>query len=131
MGLKSAARFASGSPRQATCGAAPAGMTGIPSTRAGFARVAYNNGHRRNVIAARAGQRTQTGTFMNKQVELKIEGMHCDGCVRRVTALLKKVDGAVVEEVVVGAAKVSLKTGTATHADLVRAVESGGFSVRA
>ncbi len=68
---------------------------------------------------------------MSERVELKIEGMHCDGCVRRVTALLKKVDGALVEEVVVGGAKVSLEPEQASLADLVRAVESGGFSVRA
>lgn len=67
---------------------------------------------------------------MSERVELKIEGMHCDGCVRRVTALLKKVDGALVEEVVVGGAKVSLEPEKASLADLVRAVESGGFSVR-
>lgn len=111
------------------CGPAAAGTTGILSTQAGFARAAYSNGQRRNVTAAKAGRRIQRGTSMNNQVELKIEGMHCDGCVRRVTALLKKVDGAVVEEVVVGAAKVSLNPETATHADLVRAVESGGFTV--
>jgi len=38
-----------------------------------------------------AGQRIRTGTFMSEQVQLKIEGMHCDACVRRVKLLLKRV----------------------------------------
>lgn len=65
---------------------------------------------------------------MTKQVELKIEGMHCDGCVRRVTALLKRIDGVEVASVVVGEAKVVLKDGV-ERAELVRAVEGGGFKV--
>ena len=128
---RSDARCASGNPLQAICGAVPAGMNGILSTREEFARVASNNGPRRNAIAARAGRLTRIGMSMNEQLVLKIDGMHCDGCVRRVTSLIKKVNGALVEEVVVGSAKVNLTPGTATLADLVRAVESGGFSVRA
>lgn len=125
-----AARFANGNQLQVTCGAAPAGMNGIPSTQAEYARVVSSNGLLRNAIAATAGRLTRTGMCMSEHVELKIEGMHCDGCVRRVTALLKKVDGALVEEVVVGGARVNLASGAATLVDLVRAVESGGFSVR-
>ena len=65
---------------------------------------------------------------MTKQMELKIEGMHCDGCVRRVTALLKRVDGVDVEQVVVGEAKLMVRHGV-ERAELVREVESGGFKV--
>jgi len=42
---------------------------------------------------------------------LQIDGMHCGACVRRVTEALKSVEGAVVNEVRVGAAR-SLSTGT-------------------
>ncbi len=65
---------------------------------------------------------------MTKQMELKIEGMHCDGCVRRVTALLKRVDGVDVEQVVVGEAKLMVRDGV-ERSELVRAVEGGGFKV--
>jgi copper chaperone CopZ len=65
---------------------------------------------------------------MTKEIALKIEGMHCDGCVRRVTALLKRVDGIDVESVVVGEAKLRLKDGV-EMAEVVRAVEGGGFKV--
>ncbi len=65
---------------------------------------------------------------MTKQIELKIEGMHCDACVRRVTALLKRVDGVEVERVVVGEANVVVKDGV-ERTELVRVVEGGGFKV--
>ena len=65
---------------------------------------------------------------MTKQMELKIEGMHCDGCVRRVTALLKRVDGVEVSQVVVGEAKLMVRDGV-ERTELVRAVEGGGFKV--
>jgi copper chaperone CopZ len=65
---------------------------------------------------------------MTKEIELKIEGMHCDGCVRRVTALLKRVDGVEVESVVVGGAKVMVRDGV-ERVEVVKAVEGGGFKV--
>jgi copper chaperone CopZ len=38
---------------------------------------------------------------------LKIEGMHCGSCVRRVTQALDSVEGVVVDEVTVGAARLT------------------------
>lgn len=70
---------------------------------------------------------THIGKDMKEIMELKIEGMHCDGCVRRVTALLRKVEDVEVDSVVVGAAKV--KASNEARADLVKAIESGGFRV--
>ncbi|WP_031495080.1 heavy-metal-associated domain-containing protein [Bryobacter aggregatus] len=61
-----------------------------------------------------------------EKTELKIDGMHCGACVRRVTALLSGVDGVKVEHVEVGKAVVS---GDAPVSALVSAVESGGFTV--
>ena len=46
--------------------------------------------------------------MMMKTVNLKIEGMHCGGCVTRVTNILKRVDGVEVEEVQIGSAKLKL-----------------------
>ncbi|HEX3472564.1 MAG TPA: heavy metal-associated domain-containing protein [Silvibacterium sp.] len=42
---------------------------------------------------------------MNK-ITLKIDGMHCDACVRRVGRALQGVLGTVVEEVRIGTARV-------------------------
>ena len=39
-------------------------------------------------------------------VALKIEGMHCQACVKRVNRALEKLDGAKVLEVQVGSASV-------------------------
>ena len=41
-----------------------------------------------------------------KTAQLKIGGMHCQACVRRVTAAIEKVDGFKSADVVVGSVKV-------------------------
>ena len=74
-------------------------MNGIPSTRAEFARIAFSNGRRRNAIAAKDGRLTRIGMCTSEHIELKIEGMHCDGYVRKLTAFLEIVDCVLVEEV--------------------------------
>jgi copper chaperone CopZ len=56
--------------------------------------------------------------------------MHCDGCVRRVTAALEKVPGATVEQVEVGSAKVHFDTDKASQKELIDAVNRIGFSAR-
>ena len=67
---------------------------------------------------------------MKQQLELAIEGMHCDGCVRRVTAALSKVEGAQVEKVEVGSARVQLDTEKASPEELIDAVNRLGFKAR-
>ncbi|MBM3762631.1 MAG: heavy metal transporter [Acidobacteria bacterium] len=74
------------------------------------------------------GRRIQTGMTMSERIELKIDGMHCDACVRRVGMLLKRVDGVEVEKVVVGGATVTAREGVSV-AELERAVEGGGFTI--
>ena len=59
-------------------------------------------------------------------IELKIDGMHCGACVRRVTALISAVDGAKVESVEIGKTVIS---GDAPRQELIAAIESGGFTV--
>ena len=101
---------------------------GIRLIQEEFAPAARHNGPRRSAIAVMDGRRIQIGMNMSEHVDLKIDGMHCDGCVRRVTALLKRVEGLQVEHVEVGLARMILNEG-AIRADAVRAVESGGFKV--
>ncbi len=67
---------------------------------------------------------------MRQQLSLTIEGMHCDGCVRRVTAALEKVPGAKVEKVEVGAARVSFDTEKANKEAVIDAVNRIGFKAR-
>jgi copper chaperone CopZ len=44
---------------------------------------------------------------------LKIDGMHCGSCVRRVTQALSSVQGVAVNEVAIGAAKLTSTQATA------------------
>lgn len=67
---------------------------------------------------------------MKEQLNLAIDAMHCDGCVRRVTAALGKVPGTEVEKVEVGSATVSFDTGKATKEELIDAVNRIGFKAR-
>ncbi len=59
---------------------------------------------------------------------LRIEGMHCGACVRRVTMALNKVEGTAVEEVQVGMARV--KTEAAPEV-LVAALAKAGYPAQA
>jgi copper chaperone len=62
-------------------------------------------------------------------VELKIEGLHCEGCVKSVTRMLggiagvEKVDVSLAE----GKADVRFDPGRTGVADFKRAVERAGF----
>lgn len=67
---------------------------------------------------------------MKQPLSLTIEGMHCDGCVRRVTAALGKVEGAEVEEVKVGSARVQFDAEKAGKEVLIDAVNRLGFQAR-
>jgi copper chaperone len=69
---------------------------------------------------------------MTDSLELKIDGMHCGACVRRVTLALGKVaglTGATVESVEVGRAVVKGVTTAEERKELERAVEGIGFTV--
>ena len=67
---------------------------------------------------------------MTKELKLSIEGMHCGGCVARVTAALKKLDGVEVKSVEVGAAELSYDDAKAGPATVVEAVNRTGFTAR-
>lgn len=64
-------------------------------------------------------------------LKLEISGMHCGGCVRRVTTALEKVPGVAVKSVEVGSAQLDYDP-TVASADAIRAaVEKLGFSAAA
>jgi len=65
-----------------------------------------------------------------KSVDIAIDGMHCDGCVRRATDALKKVAGVVPEKVEIGRARVQLDEAKASPDAAVAALEKLGFDAR-
>lgn len=65
---------------------------------------------------------------MENTVKLSIEGMHCDGCVRRVTNALSGVAGARVESVQVGSATIAIDSAQATPEQIAAAVNRIGFT---
>lgn len=68
---------------------------------------------------------------MSDVVNLKIDGMHCGACVRRVQAALAKVDGVAVRNVTVGAAQIVVEGQKTRVEDALEAVNKIGFSARA
>jgi copper chaperone CopZ len=63
-----------------------------------------------------------------KSVEFAIDGMHCGGCVQRVSDALKKVPGVVAERVEVGKARVQLDEGK--QSAVLAALDRLGFEAR-
>jgi copper chaperone len=59
-------------------------------------------------------------------MELKIDGMHCGACVRRVTQTLEKTPGVKVESVAIGSAQVE----TADPATVVAALKKAGYAAQ-
>jgi copper chaperone len=66
-----------------------------------------------------------------ESVTFTVEGMHCDGCVRGVTAALRAVPGVRVEEVRAGSARVTLDPAVASREAAVRSLREAGFAARA
>lgn len=68
---------------------------------------------------------------MPKQnLQIRIDGMHCGGCVTRVTAALKKIEGVEIESVEVGSAAVTYDQSRAGREEIVDAVNKIGFTAR-
>ncbi len=67
---------------------------------------------------------------MSTPLKLAIDGMHCGGCVTRVTNALGKVDGVEVKKVEVGAAEVVYDETKVRAADVADAVNRIGFTAR-
>ncbi len=62
-----------------------------------------------------------------REVTLRIENMHCDACVRRVSQALGKLDGVQVAEVRIGAARVRTSRDL-PEGILIGAVEKAGYA---
>lgn len=67
---------------------------------------------------------------MSTQLKLAIDGMHCAGCVARVTSALSKLDGVEVRKVEVGAAEVTYDEAKLTPGMVAEAVNRLGFTAR-
>ena len=67
---------------------------------------------------------------MNK-VEIKVEGMHCEGCSKRLTKVLSNVDGVSFAEVSLEdkLAKIEYDENIATVEKLEESIEDAGFEV--
>lgn len=67
---------------------------------------------------------------MPNEVNLKIEGMHCDACVRRVRMALGKVEGVEVKDVKVGSAQIAVDPSKASPDAAIDAVNGIGFTAQ-
>lgn len=65
---------------------------------------------------------------MQETLTLSIAGMHCGGCVQRVSAALKGVKGVELEAVEVGSARVTVDSTQASVEGLLAAMKRIGFS---
>ncbi len=62
------------------------------------------------------------------ELTLRIDGMHCASCVRRVTQALASTEGIVVNEVHVGGAQLTSAQNPAPVELLIEAVAKAGFT---
>ena len=65
---------------------------------------------------------------MAKTLNLAIEGMHCEACVRRVTSALQSVEGVTVNSVEVGSATVAFDGAETSAQDITAALDRNGFA---
>ena len=65
-----------------------------------------------------------------QNLKLAIEGMHCGGCVNRVTMALKKTPGVEVGSVEVGSAQVAFDEARVQPEAIAEAVTNIGFVAR-
>ena len=59
---------------------------------------------------------------------LKIDGMHCGGCVRRVSQVLAETPGVAVNEVSMGTARLSFEQGPAPVEAAIAAIARAGYT---
>lgn len=67
---------------------------------------------------------------MKDSLTLSIEGMHCGGCVRRVTTALEGVKGVELGSVAVGSAQMTFDPNRVSVEEIAAAVDRIGFSAR-
>jgi copper chaperone len=64
---------------------------------------------------------------MQGRLRLSIEGMHCRGCVNRVTAALQGVKGVELSSVEVGSAQMTFQPEQTSAEEIAAAVDRIGF----
>jgi copper chaperone CopZ len=62
------------------------------------------------------------------EIKLQIDGMHCGACVKRVTQALSAVEGAEVNEVSVGAARLTFSQSPAPVDLAIAALAKAGYT---
>ena len=67
---------------------------------------------------------------MWEKLTLSIDGMHCGGCVRRVTTALERVKGVAVGSAEVGSVQMAFDPNQASVDEIAAAVNRIGFSAR-
>ncbi len=70
---------------------------------------------------------------MNEQcpLTLRIGGMHCDACVRRLSGSLQKLPGVTVENVQVGEARLAYDPAQVGPPAIAAAIRNAGFETEA
>lgn len=66
-----------------------------------------------------------------EEMQLSIEGMSCDHCVRAVRSALSRLPGVEVKRVEVGAAAVAFDPARTSRAAIVEAVNDEGYKAHA
>jgi copper chaperone CopZ len=61
------------------------------------------------------------------RLEFNLEGMHCGGCVTRLTHTLKKLKGVQVEGVQIGSARVTYEKTAITPEEIQAAIRQAGW----
>jgi copper chaperone CopZ len=64
------------------------------------------------------------------EFKLRIDGMHCGACVRRVTQALASVEGVAINEVRIGEARLTSSLDPAPVAPALAALAKAGFTAR-
>jgi copper chaperone len=64
-----------------------------------------------------------------QEVNLRIEGMHCGACIRRVTQALQAIPGSQVEEVRLGAARLRVPENSDSNS-LIAGLSRAGFTAQ-
>ena len=65
---------------------------------------------------------------MMETLHLTIEGMTCDHCVRAVDNRLRRTDGVVVQNVVIGSADVSFDSSRISENDIAELIADEGYT---
>ncbi|MBV8817043.1 MAG: heavy-metal-associated domain-containing protein [Acidobacteriaceae bacterium] len=61
------------------------------------------------------------------ELSLRVTGMHCEACVRRLSVALGKMPGVEVEKVEVGSARLRYDPQATSPDQIAQAVEKAGF----